>query len=89
MYVCTYVGSACTVHTYDFYTLYVKRVICFTSQTICDMTESIYIPRGVNVSSLSRESQWYFEPQKEFRVSTSELMHMHMYLNTFLSICPM
>ena len=32
------------------------------------MTESIYIPRGVNVYSLSRETQWYFEPRKEFRV---------------------
>lgn len=39
-------------------------------KTICDMTESIYIPRGVNVYSLSREAQWYFEPRKEFRVGS-------------------
>ena len=40
-----------------------------SNKTICDMTESIYIPRGVNVYSLSRETEWYFEPKREFRVS--------------------
>jgi V-type H+-transporting ATPase subunit A len=35
---------------------------------ISDMTESIYIPRGVNVYSLSRDNLWYFEPTKDFKV---------------------
>lgn len=30
---------------------------------ICDMTESIYIPKGINVPCLSRTSQWEFNPQ--------------------------
>ncbi len=38
------------------------------------MTESIYIPRGVNVFSLSRETQWYFQPTKEFRVSSPSVI---------------
>ncbi|KAJ8927464.1 hypothetical protein NQ314_020061, partial [Rhamnusium bicolor] len=29
---------------------------------ICDMTESIYIPKGVNVPSLSRTIKWEFNP---------------------------
>jgi V-type H+-transporting ATPase subunit A len=38
---------------------------------ISDMTESIYIPRGVNVYSLSRDNLWYFEPTKDFKVYCS------------------
>ena len=37
-------------------------------QDISDMTNSIYIPRGVNVYSLSRETLWYFEPSNIFKV---------------------
>ncbi|XP_003388117.1 PREDICTED: V-type proton ATPase catalytic subunit A [Amphimedon queenslandica] len=37
---------------------------------ICDMTSSIYIPRGINVYSLSRETSWYFEPVKDFKVGS-------------------
>lgn len=33
------------------------------------MTESIYIPRGVNTSALSRQSQWEFKP-KDVRVGS-------------------
>lgn len=29
---------------------------------ICDLTESIYIPKGVNVPSLSRTQKWEFNP---------------------------
>ncbi|XP_062500222.1 V-type proton ATPase catalytic subunit A-like [Corticium candelabrum] len=29
---------------------------------ICEVTESIYIPRGVNTASLSRTQQWEFQP---------------------------
>jgi V-type H+-transporting ATPase subunit A len=37
-------------------------------RSIADLSQSIYIPRGVNVSALSTETQWFFEPSKEFRV---------------------
>lgn len=29
---------------------------------ICDITQSIYIPRGVNTAALSRTAQWEFQP---------------------------
>lgn len=29
---------------------------------ICDMSQSIYIPKGVNVPSLSRSEKWEFNP---------------------------
>lgn len=29
---------------------------------ICDMTQSIYIPKGVNVPSLARSQKWEFTP---------------------------
>ncbi|CAI8030830.1 V-type proton ATPase catalytic subunit A, partial [Geodia barretti] len=35
---------------------------------ICDLTESIYIPRGINVTSLPREKNWSFQPTGDFRV---------------------
>eukprot|EP01118_Nematostelium_gracile_P014321 TRINITY_DN554_c0_g1_i1.p1 TRINITY_DN554_c0_g1~~TRINITY_DN554_c0_g1_i1.p1 ORF type:complete len:623 (+),score=185.41 TRINITY_DN554_c0_g1_i1:1334-3202(+) len=31
-------------------------------QTICDVVKSIYIPRGINIPSLSKDANWYFEP---------------------------
>ncbi len=37
-------------------------------RSIADLSQSIYIPRGVNVSALSTETQWFFEPSKQFRV---------------------
>ncbi|XP_064393969.1 V-type proton ATPase catalytic subunit A-like [Halichondria panicea] len=37
---------------------------------ICDLTQSIYIPRGVNVSSLSIDAKWPFRPTKDFRVGS-------------------
>ena len=38
-------------------------------QVICDMTQSIYIPRGINTLSLNREAQWDFQPHKDVKVS--------------------
>ncbi|VDD88964.1 unnamed protein product [Enterobius vermicularis] len=35
---------------------------------IADLTESIYIPKGVNVNALSSEARWDFEPNKKLRV---------------------
>jgi V-type H+-transporting ATPase subunit A len=37
---------------------------------ICDLTESIYIPRGINVTSLPREKNWPFQPTGDFRVGS-------------------
>jgi V-type H+-transporting ATPase subunit A len=31
-------------------------------ETIHDLTKSIYIPRGINIPSLSKDKSWYFEP---------------------------
>lgn len=35
---------------------------------ISNQTQSIYIPRGVNVSALSRDIKWEFTPSKNLRV---------------------
>jgi V-type H+-transporting ATPase subunit A len=37
-------------------------------RSIADLSQSIYIPRGVNVSALSKDSSWFFEPSKQLRV---------------------
>ena len=41
---------------------------CCSPQDICDLTESIYIPRGINVTSLPREKNWSFQPTGIFKV---------------------
>ncbi|VDN59402.1 unnamed protein product [Dracunculus medinensis] len=35
---------------------------------IAEVTNSIYIPKGINVHALSREARWDFEPNKKLRV---------------------
>ena len=40
----------------------------FIMQDICELTSSIYIPRGVNVKSLSTTTEWPFLPSKMFKV---------------------
>jgi V-type H+-transporting ATPase subunit A len=37
---------------------------------ISEMSKGIYIPRGVNTTSLSRDQQWLFSPSKELRVGS-------------------
>lgn len=37
-------------------------------RSIADLSRSIYIPRGVNVSALNKETQWFFQPDKKLRV---------------------
>ena len=37
-------------------------------QDISELATSIYIPRGVNVASLSQEALWPFHPSKIFKV---------------------
>lgn len=36
---------------------------------INDLTQSIYIPRGVNIGALNRDLKWEFTPSKSLRVS--------------------
>ena len=35
---------------------------------INELTQSIYIPKGVNVNALSRTKKWEFMPSKQFQV---------------------
>ena len=44
------------------------------SQDISEMSKGIYIPRGVNTTSLSRDQQWLFSPSKELRVCGCDCM---------------
>lgn len=37
---------------------------------INDITQSIYIPRGVNIGALNRDLKWEFVPGKSLRVSS-------------------
>lgn len=37
---------------------------------ISALTKSIYIPRGINVSALSRDIKWDFTPSKNLRVGS-------------------
>lgn len=37
-------------------------------RSIADLSQSIYIPRGVNVSALNHNMQWFFSPTKTLRV---------------------
>lgn len=37
-------------------------------EDIADMTESIYIPKGVNVACLDRSIKWNFKPERSLRV---------------------
>ena len=41
---------------------------------ICEQTSSIYVPRGVNVTSLSTEATWPFRPSKMFKASVSRVL---------------
>lgn len=35
---------------------------------ISDMTDSIYIPKGINVNSLGRDIKWEYEPSRDLKV---------------------
>ena len=37
-------------------------------EVIYDTTQSIYIPRGINVPALKRSTSWNFTPDKRIRV---------------------
>lgn len=51
-------------------------MVCFwyvdLYQDICELTSSIYIPRGINVTSLNHDQKWPFQPSKLFKVSNLE-----------------
>ena len=65
---------------YHFYFLF-TYVVCelynnhdvYLHQDICELTSSIYIPRGINVTSLNHDQTWPFQPSKLFKVSTCNL----------------
>lgn len=38
---------------------------------INDLTQSIYIPRGVNIGALNRDVKWEFNPSKSLRVGVA------------------
>lgn len=37
---------------------------------ITELTKSIYIPRGINISALSRDLKWEFKPGTNVQVRT-------------------
>ncbi|CAG2215028.1 ATP6A [Mytilus edulis] len=37
---------------------------------ICDITQSIYIPKGINTPALDRSKKWEFEPQGNIRIGS-------------------
>lgn len=43
---------------------------------INDLTQSIYIPRGVNIGALNRDLKWEFSPSKSLRVWLSSWDHL-------------
>ena len=49
---------------------------------ICEMTQSIYIPKGINTSALDTHMKWDFQPQ-----SIKVRIHVFFYLTNFLSHC--
>ena len=36
------------------------------------LTDSIYIPKGINIPSLDRKAKWEFQPSHEFKVYRSD-----------------
>ena len=39
-------------------------------KTIYDCTDSIYIPRGINIPALNRSTSWHFSPENRMRVGS-------------------
>ena len=58
------------VYTYEMLLTCSFNLLFFSLQDINELTKSIYIPRGVNINSLSRTEQWDFEPTG-FKVKSS------------------
>lgn len=54
---------------------------------ISTQTNSIYIPRGVNVTALSRDLKWDFSPVKNLRVSFEEVQK-ECFEISFVCRCP-
>ena len=40
-------------------------------EVIYEHTQSIYIPRGINVPALKRSTEWHFTPESRLRVNSS------------------
>ena len=52
-------------------------------EDICTLTESIYIPKGVNTPALDRSKKWEFEPYGRIRVRT-EYMYMTIVMYLYI-----
>lgn len=51
---------------------------------INDLTQSIYIPRGVNIGALNRDIKWDFTPVQNLRVRK-----IHVYCGVDLETSPL
>ena len=56
-------------------------------QDICELTSSIYIPRGINVTSLNHDQKWPFQPSKLFKVSNLECCNRIHFLSCQTQPC--
>merc|ERR1712093_813354 len=57
-------------------------------KSIAELSESIYIPRGINTEALSRETKWDFTPTNEYKVGdhiSGGDIYGHVYENSLLN----
>ena len=69
MYVRTYHSFPTHAHTHTHSHAYTHTIHNYM-QDINELTNSIYIPKGINVKSLSTEVDWPFVPSKNFKVTS-------------------
>lgn len=55
---------------------------------INDLTQSIYIPRGVNIGALNRDLKWEFNPGQSLRVRKIVRVRCPSFLEKFRLNCP-
>ena len=60
-------------------------IIHYVMQDISEMASSIYIPRGVNVKSLSTTISWPFKPNKTLKVMCTYVDHLILYLASYVA----
>lgn len=54
---------------------------------ICDITQSIYIPKGINTPALDRSKKWEFEPQGNIRVRLILTTVLDFFYDSDICIC--
>ena len=74
--------NVCHVFIKSNKTLCYIMIIPYVMQDISEMASSIYIPRGVNVKSLSTTISWPFKPNKTLKVMCTCVDHLILYLAT-------